>query len=85
VSDDCPSLFIVMGYLSIFIVSFAGIWYLFLWLFTCNPCTGDSFLFIQLLFGFSLIFIFAEYKTAFFTAAKNHLNTFIAKNFLKNV
>jgi len=59
--DECPRLIIVAGYLSIFIVCFAGIWYLFLWLFTCEPCRENPFDFIQLLLGFSLIFVFAGY------------------------
>jgi hypothetical protein len=61
VSDDCPPLFIAMGYLITAIVSFAGIWYLFLWLFTCRRVQEIRFCLLQLLSGIFPAFAFTGY------------------------
>ena len=58
--DDCPSVIIVLGYLMNLIVDFAGIWYLFIWLSVCEPCTGKPFVNILIL-DFIVIFLFAIY------------------------
>jgi hypothetical protein len=60
-SDDCPGLFIVAGYLIALIAGFAGIWYLLIWLSFCNPCNRSLFEFFNLLLGFIIIFLFSGY------------------------
>jgi hypothetical protein len=61
VSDESPSVILVIGYLIYIIGSSAALWYLFLWLSSCEHCAGIPLAYLYIL-GFSFFFLFAAYS-----------------------
>jgi hypothetical protein len=58
--DDRPSFILVIGCLSLVVGTYAGLWYLSLWLYYCKHCTGIPLAYL-LMVAFYLIFLFAAY------------------------